>query len=76
MRMTQDRENGVHTGMADDQVRSLVLLLQRRLESPDFDEHAALLSTRPGVSSLRESASVKVRVAALDDAWSFEVDGD
>ena len=51
--------------MADDQVRLLVLILQRRLEPPHFD--LSIISTDPRVAVVLERLAVELGVAALDD---------
>lgn len=55
------------TGMAYDQIRLFVLLLQRRLEPPDLDRSSAFQLSRPRVPLLYEAASLKIGVPALYD---------
>lgn len=65
----QFRESGSgesRTGMANDQVCSLVLLLQTWLEPPDLDAAPVPELARPDVSLLGKPRGLKVRVAALD----------
>lgn len=59
-------KESIHTCMADDQISALVILLERRLESPHVDVERVVGAPPVVVRELLELRGVEIGITALD----------